>query len=58
MNRDNQFSGPREDVDLGKLWVDMGQQGDQATAHIFLNETINWKEDQREGAGGIYQAIG
>lgn len=43
---------------LANLWVDMGQQGDQVTAHFFLDETVSWKKDQREGLVVFIRQLG
>lgn len=45
----NQSSGPREDADLGKPMSGHESKGDQATAHFFLDVTVNWKKIKGRG---------
>ena len=50
--------GPGRMSILANLWVDVGQQGDQVTAHWFLDETVSWKKDQREGLVVYFRQLG
>lgn len=45
--------GPEKTQILANLWVNRSQQGNQTTAHFFLNVTIDCKK-----VTGAYQPLG